>query len=304
MHVRGVERLSWVEQRKRGNHRDHANFRRQNVFLEQTVVLCNRTGVYQPGDYAYAFEYRLHETLPASYRLADRVAGQMRSVCVETRYTITVSLPVEGAFVSDLETTQDLVVTQQPVARPTRSLSDATEESVRFFCCFKRGICRLSAAIDQDVLISGSTVRVDCSAHNESTIQLHTLSLRLYQQLVVKPDAYNTVRAAPVRICKQSLAGASPGERTECCFSLDLLDCSSHRPILPTTTSMFANWEYYLEVKCEYMLCPGICLEFPVVILPYPDQLIDPEAGVDVPMAAPVIGGDQASEVTALLAKC
>lgn len=201
------------------------------------------------------------------FRVAEGFAGAMREVNASVAYTIKARLSVLGKLAADLETSLDLAVHRPSLCHPVRSLQQSSSDEVRLLSLMKsRGACEVSACLDSDVHISGSTLSVQARISNYSTRDMQTISVLLYEDLTVQLPNRRPSTGTRV-VCTQDFPGVAAGQLLDEMLYLPLIDDVSGRPVAPTNSAAFVRWQYRLEVKCRFMLSKSVKVEMPVIIL-------------------------------------
>jgi len=192
----------------------------------------------------------------------------MRSVSDSIAYTLKTSLVVTTNLSADLEASKPVEIFAQRFAHPVRSVSQHASKVVRTMGVVSRGECEISAEIDQDVSVAGDILLVQTSIHNRSTMNMSSISLKLYELIEVSVPARNEGRGS-MCVCQTKMSGVRAGDHQDQVLSLPLVTKSELRPINPTTSSAtFVQWTYKLVIKCKFNMATGVEVELPVVVLP------------------------------------
>ncbi|GMF29652.1 unnamed protein product [Phytophthora fragariaefolia] len=222
---------------------------------------------FEPGEYRFRFRYHLDDTLPPVLRVSEGFAGAMRDVNASVSYTIKARVSVQGKLAADLETSHGLVVHRPSLCHPVRSLQKSSSDEVRLLSLMKsKGACEVSACLDSDVHISGSTLAVQARISNYTTRDMHNVSVLLYEDLTVQLPNRRPSKGTRV-VCAQDFPGVAAGQLLDEMLYLPLIDDADGRPVAPTNSAAFVRWQYRLEVKCRFVLSKSVKVELPVIIL-------------------------------------
>ncbi|KAG3244496.1 hypothetical protein PI124_g10726 [Phytophthora idaei] len=262
LEISGLETIAWTK--RQGENRTH--HRDKSVFLQQQLKISCDQESFSRGEYVYPFSYHLEPASPGSYQLSSRSAGRLRSIRAEVKYELRARQPVQGAFRTDLETQQELMVVPVPTVRITRPLECSTSREVWMMAMFRKGTCQLSAFMDRDVFTPREKVMVRCSVFNLSKMNIRSLSLRIYEDLVLHHKRGNYTQTSTC-LCEGEFSGVLAGESTDRTVSLHLVEWRSGCAMRPSTMSRFASWSYRIQVRCAFLMSPSVCLDFPITIV-------------------------------------
>ncbi|KAE9039637.1 hypothetical protein PR003_g5246 [Phytophthora rubi] len=264
LHVEGAETITWSE----GANHALSNCNMRDEFLSERIQIVEPVpSAFEPGDYKFRFRYLLDDTLPPVFRVAEGFAGAMREVNSSVSYLIKARLSVQSKLTADLETSHVLAVHRPSLCHPVRSLQRSSSDEVRLLSLMKsKGACEVSACLDSDVHISGSTLCVQARISNYSTRDMHSISVLLYEDLTVQLPNRRPSKGTRA-VCSQDFPGVAAGQLRDEMLHLPLIDDMNRRPVAPTNSAAFVRWQYRLEVKCRFMLSKSVKVEMPVIIL-------------------------------------
>ncbi|ETN23259.1 hypothetical protein PPTG_02884 [Phytophthora nicotianae INRA-310] len=286
LHVEGAEAITWSE----GANHSLAPCNMRDDFLCDRIQLIEPMPLaFEPGEYRFRFQYQLDDTLPPVFRVTEGFAGAMRDVNASVSYTIKARLSLQGKLVADLKTSHDFAVHRPSLCHPVRSLQKSSSDEVRLLSLMKsKGACEVSACLDSDVHLSGSTLSLQTRISNYSSRDMHNLSVLLYEDLTVELPNRRPSKGTRV-VCTQDFPGVAAGQLLDEMLYLPLIDEVNGLPVAPTNSAAFVRWQYRLEVKCRFMLSKSVKVEMPVIIVrnvgapPVPvDAVVGPPAVVVV----------------------
>ncbi|KAG3110216.1 hypothetical protein PI125_g10207 [Phytophthora idaei] len=234
LEISGLETIAWTK--RQGENRTH--HRDKSVFLQQQLKISCDQESFSRGE----------------------------SIRAEVKYELRARQPVQGAFRTDLETQQELMVVPVPTVRITRPLECSTSREVWMMAMFRKGTCQLSAFMDRDVFTPREKVMVRCSVFNLSKMNIRSLSLRIYEDLVLHHKRGNYTQTSTC-LCEGEFSGVLAGESTDRTVSLHLVEWRSGCAMRPSTMSRFASWSYRIQVRCAFLMSPSVCLDFPITIV-------------------------------------
>lgn len=247
------------------------------------IVLATLPPQYEPGNYAYPFQYQLPSTLPGVTAIAsnnDHI-GRMRFATAEIKYTLEVRLRANGLFVADLSTKSQLLVHAVPPYESERAIEGAISDPVKLLALFSKGTCDITAVVARRVLARGDVAVVNPHIHNNSRRRLDTVVLELEQRLELTGASDHTHI-----VHSHKEPGVDAGESFARPLHLVIPDSL---PPSCTTATLF-SLRYVLRVKCRYFGCPGPRIEFPIsVVARAPvgrDQLVQEQLAY-IPLAIP-----------------
>jgi len=264
MHIEGAESITWSEG---ANHALSCCNMRDEFLRERIELVEPMPRALEPGEHRFCFRYLLDDALPPVFRMAEGFAGAMREVNAGISYTIKARLGVQGKLAADLETSHDLVVHRPSLCHPVRSLHKSSSDEVRLLSLMKsKGACEVSACLDSDVHISGSTLSLQARVSNYSSRDMHNISVLLYEDLTVELPNRRPSTGTRV-VCTQNYPGVAAGQLLDEVLYLPLIDDVDGQPVAPTNSAAFVRWQYRLEVKCRFTLSKSVKVELPVIIL-------------------------------------
>ncbi|RLN88839.1 hypothetical protein BBJ28_00023377 [Nothophytophthora sp. Chile5] len=264
MYMEGAEAIAWSEG---ANHAPSSYSRRDEFVREQIEPNEEVPKSFEPGEYRFRFSLQLDDALPPVFRVAEGFAGAMRDVNASVSYAIKVCFGVRGKLSADLEATQELDVHRPSLCYPVRALEKSSSDQVRLLSLMKsKGACEVSASMDSDVHISGSTLAVQARISNYSSRDMQNMSVLLYEDLTVELPNRRPCTGTRV-VCKQDFPGVAAGQLLDEMLYLPLIDDATSEPIAPTNSAAFVRWHYRLEVKCRFVLSKSVKVELPVIIL-------------------------------------
>ncbi|GMF09760.1 unnamed protein product [Phytophthora lilii] len=240
---------------------------RDEFLCERIQLVEPMLAAFEPGEYRFHFCYHLDDALPPVFRVTEGFAGAMREVNASVSYTIKARLGVQGKLAADLETSHDLAVRRPSLCHPVRSLQKSSCDEVRLLSLMKsKGACEVSACLDSDVYISGSTLSLQARISNYSSRDMHNVSVLLYEDFTVELPNRRPSKGTRV-VCTQDFPGVAAGQLLDEILYLPLIDDVNGQPVAPTNSAAFVRWQYRLEVKCRFVLSKSVKVELPVVIL-------------------------------------
>lgn len=266
VHIRGVEDFYGVTYNRR-----RIPHSRRCVFFKQAVPVMDAGKLLSCGDHAYHFYLPLPPKLPGSFEISGYHVGRigvLYDVSASVSYTLSVKVRAKGAFVADLVADTELHVLPRSPPLRLRAMSESVSKRVRYLGLFPRGRCHLSVLIDRNMLEAGSPLYVTYSVNNESRMAVSSVSIRLVEDISVKPIVIDCVtKSSSSSVCKRTHAGLMSGERRDSVARLDLVYDSTGQPIRRTTKARFTRWNYRLVMRCHFALSPSVRVELPVVIV-------------------------------------
>ncbi|KAF4318155.1 hypothetical protein BBO99_00000279 [Phytophthora kernoviae] len=238
------------------------------------IVLCDDRQAYAPGEYVYPFNYQLNPTLPGSFHVNRRHAGEICDIDAAVKYELKLRLPLKGVFNSDLKLDQPLKIrASQAMAYPVQTQSGSTAQHAKLLGVIRQGNCELSGTLDRDAYIAGDTLQIRCAISNGSSMEVRSVSVRLYEDLVIHKNSDHEDIKAQTCLVKKDFPGLSAGASLDQVLSLGLVGRADRYAVLPPMTSQMASWTHHVEVSCKFLLSPSVKIEIPVKILPPPSVL-------------------------------
>jgi len=183
-------------------------------------------------------------------------------------YTLKASLVVITNLSADLEASHSIKLFAQQIPRPVRPVSEHASNLVRTMGVTSRGECEISAQMDHDVWVAGDILLVQTSIHNWSTMNMSSISLKLYEIINFTRPGRTEVQGS-MCICESKVSGVRAGDHQDQVLSLPLVGKLGLLPESPTTSSTtFVQWTYKLVIKCKFNMATGVEVELPVAVLP------------------------------------
>jgi len=279
--IEGTERISWTE----SDYETSYSVRCSNNFLLDKVMrdpeqmgftqrlTCSMfdqiafvtQDAYGPGKYRFRFSYRFDEAAPVSFELSNTFAGRMGDL----KASITYSLKAELVTKHREEASTTVALIAQRFAHPVYSLSDHASKAVRTLGVVSKGDCEILARMDRDAWVSGGNLLVQTSIRNRSTMNMSSISLKLYELINVSMLGYKDAQDSKC-VCQTKTPGERAGDQQDQELSLPLLTKRESRSINPTISEA-ANLQlsYKLVIKCKFPMATGVKVELPVVVLPH-----------------------------------
>lgn len=224
---------------------------------------------YEPGNYVYAFQYRLPPNLPGVVDVkSSRPTAQTRGFKARIEYALSVRLDVKGFFVANLGTKQELRIhALESPTRPIRAIEASSSKSVNFLALFNKGDCDVHAVLNNHIQVAGDELFVDVRIHNGSTKNMRRISLELIQEVVPHGKAREGDEFSNA-ICKRSFPGVDAETSVQTTLSLKLIDLENNRAPIPKSThgELFVV-RYLLQMRCIMDWCPNVNLAFPLTII-------------------------------------
>ncbi|RLN64374.1 hypothetical protein BBJ29_007277 [Phytophthora kernoviae] len=188
------------------------------------IVLCDDRQAYAPGEYVYPFNYQLNPTLPGSFHVNHRHAGEICDIDAAVKYELKLRLPLKGVFNSDLKLDQPLKIrASQAMAYPVQTQSGSTVQHAKLLGVIRQGNCELSGTLDRDAYIAGDTLQIRCAISNGSSMEARSVSVRLYEDLVIHKNSDHEDIKAQTCLVKKDFPGLSAGASLDQVLSLDLV---------------------------------------------------------------------------------
>ncbi|KAL4157422.1 hypothetical protein PRNP1_006445 [Phytophthora ramorum] len=240
-----------------------------NKLVADQVVLCESRESFAPGEYVFPFNYQLHPTLPGSFHVDRRHAGEICDIDAAVKYELKLRLPVKGAFKSDLKAGRPLVVkTAQTTAHPVQPRTEATAQHAKLLGVIRQGNCEISASLERDVYVSGESLHIRASIVNGSSMDVKSVSVRLIEDLVIRANNDHGEIKAQTCLVKRDFPGMKAGSTTiDQAYSLDLVGRSDRYAVLPPAASSLVSTSHHVEVRCKFFMSPNVHVEIPVKIL-------------------------------------
>jgi hypothetical protein len=248
-------------------HRDRLESDKE--FFKQKIVLSamaasGNGNMYMPGKYMYPFEYQLPVPLPGSIRIDGFSSGSVENLSGKIKYKLKATLDVGGFFATDLKADCDLVVHER-LFQSIMASEDSTTQDVRFLCCFNKGRCTLSVAMDKNVYLPGETAQIQCVIDNGSTVNIDHMRCQLFQDVTVLLKHHGR-QTFTQQICQQEFQGVPAGGSLQQPQPLTLM---SDRGVVitPSTTGELISCAYRIVIECDIPWCPDVQLRMPVTII-------------------------------------
>ncbi|OWZ22297.1 hypothetical protein PHMEG_0003019 [Phytophthora megakarya] len=242
--------------------------KQKNQLLSDQIVLCNDRQAFASGEYVFPFNYQLLSTLPGSFHVDRRHAGEFCDIDAAVKYEMKLRLPVKGAFKSDLKSERPLVVKPAQTAQLVQSQSDTVAKHAKLLGMIRKGNCEVSGSLERDVYVSGETLQVRASVVNGSTMDVKSIEVRLVENLVIHANNDHKEIKAQTTLAKKEFPGLAAGATTiDQAYSLDLVGRSERFAVLPPMTSSLVNTSHHVEVRCKFRMSPNVHIEIPVKIL-------------------------------------
>lgn len=204
----------------------------------------------------------------------------------DIRYSATVWLTTEATSVSYLTATHPFVVYAPAAAiAPERPITETLSETVRFLCCFNRGVCELKAACDKNIHVAGDALQLQLQVCNEqSACAIRWVRVELLEELTLTDVGVRTGSRVSRVVSTQQFPGVAAGSNSELqSVPLRLAmyassgaaetssDCLPPAPILrplnaSTTSAHFAS-SHVVRVTCQPLGCRKFVLSVPLLVL-------------------------------------
>ncbi|KAK1930091.1 Arrestin domain-containing protein A [Phytophthora citrophthora] len=242
--------------------------KQSNKLLADQIDLSDNRESFAPGEYVFPFNYQLRSTLPASFHVDRRHAGEFCDIDAAVKYELKLRLPVKGAFKSDIKAERPLIVKSAQTAQLVQSRTDVTAKHAKLLGVIRQGNCEVSGSLERDVYVSGETLQVRASVVNGSSMDVKSVSVRLVENLVIHANGKRKEIKAQTCLAKKDFAGVKAGATTiDQAYSLDLVGRSERFAILPPMASSLMSTSHHVEVRCKFLMSPNVHIEIPVKIL-------------------------------------
>ncbi|KAJ8537429.1 hypothetical protein ON010_g13171 [Phytophthora cinnamomi] len=232
------------------------------------ITLCDGRESFAPGEYVFPFAYQLRSTLPGSFHVDRRHAGEICDIDAAVKYALKLRLPVKGAFSADLKAERSLNIKPAQTAQLVQPRTDATAQQAKLLGFIRQGNCEISGSLERDVFIAGETLQVRASIVNGSKMDVKSVSVRLVEDLVIRANSDHSEIKATTCLAKKEFPGVAAGATTiDQAYSLDLVGRSERYAVLPPMTSSLVTTRHHVEVRCKFRMSPNVHIEIPVKIL-------------------------------------
>jgi hypothetical protein len=122
--------------------------------------------------------------------------------------------------------------------------------------------------MDRYAFTEGDMLHVQTSIHNRSSINMSSVSLRVFENLEVSVPNRRDGEGLHC-VCQSKAPGVRAGERRDQVLSLPLEFVESSTPdILTTLTSKIVKLECLLVISCKFLVATTVEMFLPIVILP------------------------------------
>ncbi|KAG7383696.1 hypothetical protein PHYPSEUDO_003375 [Phytophthora pseudosyringae] len=242
--------------------------KQSNKLMADQLVLSDDREAFAPGEYVFPFNHQLRSTLPASFHVDRRHAGEFCDIDAAVKYGLKLRLPVKGAFSADIKAERPLVVKSAQTAQLVQPRTDATAQHAKLLGVIRQGNCEISGSLERDVYVAGETLQVRASVVNGSSMDVKAVSVRLVENLVIHAGSDHGEIKAQTYVAKKDFAGVKAGASTiDQAYSLDLVGRSERFAVLPPMTSSLVSTSHHVEVRCKFRMSPNVHIEIPVKIL-------------------------------------
>ncbi|ETL42611.1 hypothetical protein L916_06610, partial [Phytophthora nicotianae] len=243
--------------------------KQSNQLLSNQLVLSEKNFFFAPGEYVFPFNYQLRSTLPASFHVDRRHAGEFCDIDAAVKYKLKLRLPVKGAFKSDIKAERPLIVKPAQTAQLVQSRTDATAKHAKLLGMIRQGNCEVSGSLERDVYVAGETLQIRASVVNGSSMDVKSVSVRLVENLVIHANRdHKKEIKAQTCLAEKDFAGVKAGATTiDQAYSLDLVGRSERFAVLPPMASSLVSTSHHVEVRCKFLMSPNVHIEIPVKIL-------------------------------------
>jgi hypothetical protein len=246
--------------------------KQRNKLMNDQVMLCEDRESFAPGDYVFPFNYQLRPTLPASFHVDRRHAGEFCDISAAVKYEMRLRLPVRGTFSADLKTQQALIVKPTQTAHPVEPRTGATAQQAKLLGMVRKGNCELSGTLERDVFVAGELLQIRASVVNGSSMDAKSVAVRLVEDLVIHPTKDNGEIRAQTCLVEKEFPGVKAGATSvDQAYSLELIGRSDQYAVLPPAASSLVSISHHVEVRCKFLLSPNVHLDIPVKILAQPE---------------------------------
>ncbi|GMF29641.1 unnamed protein product [Phytophthora fragariaefolia] len=245
--------------------------KQNNKLLADRVTLCANRESFAPGEYVFPFTYHLRSTLPGSFHVDRRHAGEICDIDAAVKYALKLRLAVKGAFKADLKTECQLVIKPVQTAHPVQPRTEATAQHAKLLGVIRQGNCEISGSLQRDVFVAGETLQVRASIVNGSSMNIQSVSVRLVEDLTIRSNGGHGEIKAQTCLVKKEFPGLAAGATSiDQAYSLDLVGRSERYAVLPPMSSSLVATGHHIEVRCKFRMSPNVHIEIPVRILPPP----------------------------------
>ncbi|KAG2768625.1 hypothetical protein PC129_g7969 [Phytophthora cactorum] len=242
--------------------------KQSNKLLVDQLVLSDDRESFTPGEYVFPFNYQLRSTLPGSFHVDRRHAGEFCDIDAAVKYELKLRLPVKGAFKADIKAERPLLVKPAQTAQLVQPRTDAIAKHAKLLGMIRQGNCEVSGSLDRDVFVAGETLQVRASVVNGSSMDVKSVSVRLVESLVIHANSDHKEIKAQTCLAKKDFVGVKAGATTiDQAYSLDLVGRSERFAVLPPMASSLVSTSHHVEVRCKFLMSPNVHIEIPVKIL-------------------------------------
>ncbi|KAG6971414.1 hypothetical protein JG688_00004435 [Phytophthora aleatoria] len=197
--------------------------KQSNKLLADQLVLSDDRESFTPGEYVFPFNYQLRSTLPGSFHVDRRHAGEFCDIDAAVKYELKLRLPVKGAFKADIKAERPLLVKPAQTAQLVQPRTDAIAKHAKLLGMIRQGNCEVSGSLDRDVFVAGETLQVRASVVNGSSMDVKSVSVRLVESLVIHANSDHKEIKAQTCFAKKDFVGVKAGATTiDQAYSLDL----------------------------------------------------------------------------------
>ncbi|KAF1780331.1 Immunoglobulin E-set [Phytophthora cactorum] len=237
--------------------------KQSNKLLVDQLVLSDDRESFTPGEYVFPFNYQLRSTLPGSFHVDRRHAGEFCDIDAAVKYELKLRLPVKGAFKADIKAERPLLVKPAQTAQLVQPRTDAIAKHAKLLGMIRQGNCEVSGSLDRDVFVAGETLQVRASVYGcEIGVR------RLVESLVIHANSDHKEIKAQTCLAKKDFVGVKAGATTiDQAYSLDLVGRSERFAVLPPMASSLVSTSHHVEVRCKFLMSPNVHIEIPVKIL-------------------------------------
>ncbi|TMW63925.1 hypothetical protein Poli38472_014630 [Pythium oligandrum] len=263
--INGEEQLTWETTQYESLNQHH---KRTRALLQEQQLFATPQR-YDPGDYVFPFEFTLPEDLPTYFEYWKPRMGELESIHARVTYNINVSLPVLGAFKSDLSSNQRIRIVAPTGAEP-QSLQARDRKEVSVLGVFGKGHCTITASLATNLLRQKEEASVHCTIENDSKKRVKHVRTELMQLVELLPSEDNKSvlpRSKTRMVNRTDYFSVDAGQTKSVVLQPAMVDTKRIAYLLPSFRSEFIRISYQLVVHCKYSMSEGPSVSFPLTLV-------------------------------------